>query len=230
MIQRFDFFCYEGEIPYEDNKERGRDRDLINFVMKLSQIMEHKMRHSSDLLAALGVPVELGLTDEAEEIRKIFSKKIIDQANKYNQENNPGFTGITSRMYRAALKYAMIYHVSDVWGTDEGLGGKVGVDAILYGINVAELLGEWKINALPNKVYEGDFHRDCEIFKDAIRGAIRKKRSPTGRALANRKRRLKQLKPKDWDAIIKALKARKEIIVDESGKSTKYYLTKNIDE
>ena len=221
LIQRFDFFYYEGEIPYENKKNQDLSR-IIKFSEKLESIINTKL-NQSELFAALGIPSELHLSAEAEEIRALFSKKIIDRANKYNRENNPGFTGIVSRMYRSALKYAMIHHVS----CNDNFDCDVDAESMLYGISVAELLGEWKIKVLPTKVYEGDFHRDCEIFKDAIRMSIKMEKNPTGKILANRKKRLKQLKPKEWDAIIRALKARKEIIVDETKKSTIYWLTKN---
>jgi len=227
LIQRFDFFSYDGEIPYECDGQRKKGKGMLDFIKKLKRIMGLKPEHSTELLEALGIPTELELTPQAEEIRASFSRKIIDRGNQYNKEDKPGFTGICSRMYTSALKYCMIHHVSGC--IDKGSGdifGFVGAESLLYGIHVAELLGEWKIKVLPTKIYEGDFHKDCEVFKGAILSAIRAGKKPTGKVLANRKSRLKELRPHEWQAIIRALTARKEIIVDESGKSTIYNLVK----
>ncbi len=70
----------------------------------------------------------------------------------------------------------------------------------------------------------GEFHKDCEIFKDAIRLALRAKIKPTVRVLCNRKKRLNEFKSLYLQDIISYLISKGEITVDETGRKPVYRL------
>ena len=97
---------------------------------------------------------------------------------------------------------------------------------INYGVDLADVTGDWKLKILYNKVKTGNFHKLCDVFKEGIAAVIKRGCSPTGKAIADRRHILKNLKPREFNDITKALAARKEIVIDESGISTKYFLVK----
>jgi len=96
-----------------------------------------------------------------------------------------------------------------------------------WGIEIAEMLAAWKNEKLVGKINEGKFHADCELFKSAILAATKKNQQPTGGILADRRPRIKTWKPQEFRDIVQALKARGEIIVDDSKKHTRYFLPKD---
>ena len=84
-----------------------------------------------------------------------------------------GERGIISRKYESCIKYAMIHHASA--NGPEKLAEPLAAASLQCGIETAKMLADWKLNVLPKKVTSGDFHRDCELFKDAIRAAMKRK-------------------------------------------------------
>ncbi len=122
----------------------------------------------------------------------------------------------------------MIHHASA--NGPEKLAAPLAADSLRWGIETAKMLAEWKLNVLPKKLTSGDFHRDCELFKDAIRAAmkyIRKDRGgkaklPTYAFLTSRRPALKNWDKRYLSSVIEALSERGEVVFDESGRSTAY--------
>jgi len=97
---------------------------------------------------------------------------------------------------------------------------------IEYGEKVAWMLADWKINVLRGQVVTGDFHKRCETFKKAIIGAIKMRKRPTFKVLANRRPELKNWCLKDSKEVIEMLVKRGDILLRDDKKPTAYYLTK----
>ena len=216
LIQRFTFFCYDGKIPYRKIYTGSYGKEMTSFLNGIKRLYVKKDNSEiKTLVDAVDVPVEMTTAQNVSNRIQIFSKKITDLA---NAETDAGKTGIISRQYNEAMKYAMIYSA--------GQGYTMTLQAIEYGIALAEILAGWKLNVLSGKVREGQFHRDCEIFKEGIVAAVRMGKRPTGKLIANRRPRIKELKPHEFLNVVTALKARKEIEIDDSGRSTAYFLLK----
>jgi hypothetical protein len=215
LIQRFTFWCYDGPIPERIPYTGGTNADMVDFLTKVKLIYEKPDKKEETLADIIVGAVDMSIDKNAYNRLLDFSKNIIDSA---NQEDDQGRVGIISRKYYEAIKYAIIYSA--------GAGYNLPVKAVDYGIEVSELLGDWKLNILSGKVREGIFHRDCEIFKEGIVAAIKSGNKPTGKMIANRRPRIKELKPHEFKNIVTALSARKEIEIDDSGRSTLYFLLK----
>jgi len=216
LIQRFTFWCYDGPIPGRTPYIGGQNVDMVNFLAKIRSLYKVPEKKEETLTDIICGAIELSADKNAYNRLLDFSKHIIESANK---EEDQGRVGIISRKYYEAIKYALIF--------SGGSGYNLSRKAIDYGIDVAELLGDWKLNVLSGKVREGQFHRDCEIFKEGIVAAIKAGKKPTGRLIANRRPRIKELKPHEFKNVTTALSARKEIEIDDSGRSTAYFLLKN---
>ncbi len=219
LIQRFTFFCYDGAIPERKPYIDDYNVNMSKFIKKIKKIYgeenDKKESGNNNVVDIIGGVVEMAADKKAYNRLLEFSKHIVTVANK---EEDQGKIGIISRKYYESIKYAMIYLAGSQTMT---------VEAIDYGIDVAEILGDWKLNTLPKKVYEGIFHRDCEIFKEGIVATLKVGKKPTGKMIVNRRKRLKELRPHEFKNVITALAARKEIeIKDEPGRSTQYFLLK----
>lgn len=221
LIQRFTFFCYDGQIPKRRVYADDYNKDMSIFLDAIKKIYQgEKVKKNNNsllnILAGNGTPIELGISSGARKRLIDFSEHIREAA---NAENDQGRVGIISRKYYESIKYAMIFLA--------GKNFELTAAAIDYGIDVANLLGDWKLNVLSGKIREGIFHRDCEVFKEGIAAAIKKGKRPTGKIIADRRTRIKELKPHEFKNVITALSARKEIEIDEFGQSTAYFLLKD---
>jgi DNA primase len=220
MMQRFDFFCYDGPIL-----RRKRESEALQ-----DGIME---KINSLFSAQLNInlrPEEIGFTEQADAALDVWSEQITSEA---NHSDEGGARGIVSRQFEASIKYAMIYHASA--NGPEKLAAPLAADSLRWGIETAKMLAEWKLNVLPKKLTSGDFHRDCELFKDAIQSALTSKgrdgkpRRPTFAFMSHRRPTLKNWDKRYSSSIIEILSERGEIVLDESGQSTAYYLTDQTD-
>jgi hypothetical protein len=224
MMQRFDFFCYDGNILDREFlcDEEGKD-SVSALVNEL---------YSCQTGGNMNNPLNIGFDADAEKAAKEWSKQITAEA---NQSDEGGARGIVSRQFEASIKYAMIHHASA--NGPEKLAAPLSADSLQWGIETAKMLADWKLNVLPKKVTSGDFHRDCELFKDAIRAALKytrkdrggKAKLPTYAFLASRRPTLKNWDKRYSSSIIEALNERGEIVLDESGRSIAYYLAADID-
>jgi len=152
-----------------------------------------------------------------------LSAHVIDRANSgYYSES---IRGIIGRQYELCIRYGLIHmaamrnilHLTDPMDLAD----------LNYGWDVASMLAEWKIDTLQGKVVTGDFHRDCEYFKSAIISAIKADKRPTFKSLANRKPGLKDWQRARSNEVIEVLKKRGEIVLDDSKKTTAYFLPKD---
>lgn len=226
LIQRFDFFCYDGRVPYR-SRSCGQLRLMDTFIRFVADLWMSQPVPSQpagcgcNVAACIGAAVEADIEDNARAEVDRFSREIVDKVNDLGEDEQDR-RGLVSRQFNLALKYALIVYAAR--------GGvfkrKVSLEDIRWGIEVAGVLCHWKLEVLSKRVMAGVFHRDCETFKEAIRLALRKGDRPTGGVLAGRKRRLKELRPKQWDEIITALRARGEIIVDDTRSRTAYFIAK----
>ena len=222
LMQRFDFWTYTGRIPYRIDTP-AENPDMEAFIGALIKIMnaQNPNKDSHDLSALIGC-VDIGLTADAKIKLDEFSHSIIDRANAI--EDTGGQVGIISRQYNLALKYGLI-HVAATRPI-ESIYDPMDESDLQWGIDVASMLCEWKLNVLCDRVRQGQFHSDCELFKDAIRIAMKNNMQPSLKVLVNRKKALKRIKPRDLDDIIGALTKRGEIISEYSpmGKTLVYRL------
>ena len=222
-MQRFDFWCYDGPIP-----ERGFCKDdgneyLIKFAEAIARI--RAARPSDGNLAGMGgglcSAANIGITDKGAEVLTAWSKEITSRTNAARSD---GEGGIISRGFNLCIKYAMIHLAAT--RPVEALFLPLDESDIEYGKKVAWMLADWKINVLRDRVTTGDFHHNCEIFKQAIAAATKTGVRPTFKFLANRRPALKNWKRKDSEEIISVLEKRGEIARDEKT-PTAYFLTKS---
>jgi hypothetical protein len=220
LMQRFDFWTYDGPILPKKLCNNQYYKKTREFIQRLNEIMQTRPPEINVATLVQGVPLQA--TDKAMIHIDEYSRYIVEMANK---EESSGMVGIMSRKFDLSLKYALIHHAAS--RKPERLFSAVDEDDIRYGIMIAELLAGWKMNVLTGKVVSGDFHRDCEIFKDAIKKVVQRgKKNPTFKLLADRKVNLKNWDKKYSQSIIDVLKKRGEIITRELNGTTRYYLPK----
>jgi hypothetical protein len=219
LMQRVDFFAYNGDIPYRSRKKKAMLFDGI--AEKIVALMESDERPVIE--QAMNGPVELEFSEAAENLMDEWSRQVIDDANAADSE---GEIGILARRYESSCKFIMIHHASK--NAQGGLCLPISAESVLWGTGLAKLLAEWKIRILMGKVTTGEFHKDCELFKSAIKAVTSKKskvkQRPTFAMLANRRPALKNWERKKSESVIEILSKRGEIVIDESGRSTAYYL------
>ncbi len=223
LMQRFDFWCYDGPAP-----KRGRPGDthyaLANFANGILAIRSalpgaDPLQNLAGFIA--GSPIVLGITEDADNRLQELSDTVVDRVNAVDDD---GLRGIISRAYDLAIKYAMVHAAATRAGKE--IIEPLTVKDIEYGIAVAWMLADWKITRLRNRITCGDFDRDSELFKEAIRRVVSRGRRPTFKALVERCRQLKNFPHNYLEQIIKSLTARGEIIVDTSQKAPAYQLVK----
>jgi len=226
LIQRFDFWYYAGAIPYRKNKMGAENKKAQEFISRLMDLHTYSPRNNSktNLSGVMGIPVTIYADKQCQKMIYDYSVANIDLA---NQQTSAGAVGIISRRFHAALKYGM-EHLASRIGRNEihRLYEPITVIDFAWGMLVAELLASWKINTLSKKVSMGDFHRDSKIFIEGIKACLRTDRALTGKSIANRRPRIKAWQPQHFDQVVKALAARKEIKIDNSGRYTQYFLLK----
>lgn len=223
-MQRFDFFTYDGEI-----KDRGvvdhDNPELAAFCDGLQQIYVSAAPQDGTIAGLLDV-FNVARNSECNDRLQDFSREIIQrQRDADRQGADEGNLGIISRGYDLAIKYALVHMATN--NGPEGIYAPMGVDNLEYGIKVSDMLAAWKLNVLGGQVTTGDFHRDCEVFKDAIKAAVKAgRKNPSFAVLANRKPGLKNWAPEYSAKIISVLDKRGEMVTSEVRNKTCYYLPK----
>lgn len=219
-MQRFDWWYYAGKV-LQRNEIDLENRDMLAFAQAIGKICDSIQPVNGNLVTTNGVPLSIEATPKCREILKELSVSNIDAT---NAASGDAARGIISRRYHASIKYALIHMA----GTRpvEALYQPMRPEDIEYGKAVAWMLADWKLNTLLAKVCQGDFHRDCELFKDAIIAALRTGNRPTFKLMVNRRPALKNWKRKDSEEVIAILVKRGEIVLDESKKPTAYLLAK----
>lgn len=219
LMQRFTFWYYAGDIPYRKPHSDDINNSLNDFLDKIIIIFNLK-EDTNELSKIINTIHELKIDNSGYSRLEKYSKFIVDSANEEDDESKKG---IISRKYYESIKYALVHWCNENFNINTDLT----VNDIDYGIAVSNMLSDWKLNVLYEKVKEGDFHRLCDTFKDGIKAAIKAGKAPTGKAIVSRRQALKNIRPHEFDNIIHALAARKEIIVDNSKSSTQYFLIKD---
>ncbi len=201
LIPRMDFWCYDGKVPYRGLRQE-KDTRFTDAIQRIWQpnIVE---------------PVDLPLTDRAAARLSMHSRNTIDGVN----HNKDVYTGVTSRSYDLAIKYAIIHAVQVPSLTTNGMPTIIRLENIEYGIQVAKLIVKWKTDVLAKHIVTGDFHADCKTFLEAIEHSTQR---PTFKHLANRRPQLKNWKLTHSREVINVLQKRGEIRICEEGK-TAYY-------
>lgn len=223
-MQRFDFWCYDGPIPERGFCKNDDNADLVKFAEAMARI--RAARPSDGNLAGMGgglcSAVNIGITDKGAEVLTEWSKEITSRTNAARSD---GEGGIISRGFNLCIKYAMIHLAAT--RPVEALFLPLDESDIEYGKKVAWMLADWKINVLRGRVTTGDFHHNCEIFKQAIAAATKTNQRPTFSLLANRRPALKNWKRKESEEVIMVLEKRGEIARDDK-KPTGYFLVKKL--
>jgi energy-converting hydrogenase A subunit M len=223
LMQRFDFWCYDGPAP-----KRGRPGDthyaLANFANGILAIRSalpgaDPLHNLAGLIS--GPPISLDIAEDADNRLQEWSDTVVDRVNAVDDD---GLRGIISRSYDLAIKYAMVHVAATRTGKE--IIEPLTVKDIEYGITVAWMLADWKITTLRGRVTCGDFDRDSELFKEAIRRVVSRGRRPTFKALVERCRQLKNFPSNYRDQIVKSLTERGEVEVDTSKRATAYQLVK----
>ncbi len=224
LMQRFDFWYYDGPILPKKLLERTYFNKILKFIQRLRDLMVTEQPKTAGVSGLIQYWTFMGITEDAKSCLQEYSEDIIA---KSNLETSPGLVGFISRRFDLSIKYALIHHAA----CSPHLYSPLCIQDIKYGILLAELLGGWKSNVLSSKVSSGDFHKDCETFKEAIRAATQSGREgPTFTYLATRKINLKNWLPKYSESVITVLKKRGEIITKEGPRNTKYYLPRKTEE
>lgn len=222
LMQRFDFWVYGGEIKSKPlvigSQYQQKTKDWIE-ELKKRMYARPGVESVSSLICE---NVELEATDGCLNKIQEYSNYVVSEANKADSDGQVGFI---SRRFDLSLKYALIHHAAA--RPANKLYEPVDLADIQFGIIIAEMLSGWKVEVLRNKVVSGDFHKDCETFKDAIKLATKSRRNPTFKYMATRKTKLKDWQPKYAESVINVLKKRGEIITKEGRDNvTLYFLPK----
>jgi hypothetical protein len=222
LLQRFDFWSYGGKIKKKPLIIGSEYKLKTNaWIGDLRRIMQ-AMPTVQNLATLINGCIELDATDEAISKMGEYSDYIVSEANKATSEGEVGFI---SRRFDSSLKYGLIHHAAI--NGHNGLYKRFEIESMLWGIELAEMLSKWKINTLMNRVVAGDFHKNCETFKQAILMATKAGRSATFKYMASRRAALKDWSPKQSEDIIKVLTKRREIVAKDGRDGvTVYYLTK----
>ena len=219
LIPRFDFFCFDGDIPNRGIKGSA-NHDLNMFAEAIVAIDNCKV--GTGLQDAMGMPADIGVTNRAAEMLQDYSDSIIRRCRAIGDD---GSRAIISRSYDLAIKYALI-HAGAVRDIDS-LTEPLDIDSLEWGIEVAKLIASWKVDILiKDKIVSGDFHRDCQMFINAIKAVVKMGQNPTFKTMANRKNKLKNWDIQHSQKVISVLQKRGEIVVDESRKITRYHVAK----
>ena len=218
-MQRFDFWCYDGDSPDRGVSIR-KNSHLEMFVNGIFSIFEANPG-GGNLRQSTLEPMSLDITPEGQKALEKLSRDVIKESNAASSD---GERGIISRKYHLTIKYAMVHLAAT--RPVESIGLPMEARDIEYGEKVAWMLADWKINVLRRQIVMGDFHKQCEMFKKAIIAAIKAKKRPTFKALAGRRPELKNWQLKDSKAVIEVLLKRGDILLRDEKRPTAYYLTK----
>jgi hypothetical protein len=219
MIQRFDFFVYDGDIPLRGIQGGDCESKLDLFARGIADIV--RTARPRDWMLVDGA-VNIKLTDIAASMLLDFSNDNTKHTNTFSESD--GCRGIISRRYELAIKYALLHMGSERQPSD--LFEPMTPDDLEWGITTAKLLCGWKIDKLRDNIISGDFDRDCGTFLKAIISAIVIGKRPTFNILANRRRELKNWKRVYSQDVIDMLVTRGDIIIDETKRTTAYFLVK----
>lgn len=226
LVPRMDFFCYDGKIKYRNDPQQYSDAGSA-FIDRLYRLKTLKKPDGRYVLTSgfEGAAVDIGITDEAYDFLNSEGKKIIDEGNQYEDD---GMRGIISRQYNSMVKFALV-HIGSTRPMDN-IFDPIELKDLIWGKEITQCLKNWKINVLTKNINAGKFDAWCNVFLDACKSAMANGKKPSGKMLISRRPQLKDLSPKQWDEVVKVLKARELIIIKEE-KKTIYYPTseKSID-
>ncbi len=171
LMQRFDFWCYDGDMP-ERGRSTGTNSKLDAFAAGIAALKNAVPTGAGNLRQFLMVPTKLGITQKAGDTLEEWSRYVRE---KTNAANSDGEKGLLSRQYHLAIKYALIHLAAT--RPVAALFEPIDESDIEYGKEVAAMLCGWKISTAFTRVSQGDFHRQCEVFKKAIEAVMRMEKS-----------------------------------------------------
>lgn len=218
LIPRFEFFCYDGPIPYRNKSDLYNiDGDL--FVNRIADLKNHiRPQDEKNVMSYFfKEAVDVGMTYDASILKEKYGRDITDRCNK---EDDDGVRGLMSRQFDAIIKFALIHAASTRELTD--IYNPIEVVDMEWGKQLSDILTEWKVNILAKNISSGNFDSMCQDFLEAAKSCIKQGKKPSGKIMIHRRPALKNLTPKQWDEVVKVLRARGQIIVKEE-KKTLYY-------
>ena len=220
LVQRFDFFSYDGKIPYRTEK-MDESPAAIEFALALRRLRDIPKPKGRYDLTKTHSPVNIGATKEAKDRLWKLSCDLVDME---NAEPDEGVKGLMSRSYDSSIKFALIHHASISCGSD--LFDPLTLDDVEYGIKVASLLLDWKIKIFVPSVAAGDFDVQVKMFLDGIKSVMSMPKAPTQTLICARRPKLKNLTQRQWKDIVDSCVAHGLIRVREDGKITVYEILK----
>ena len=225
LLQRLTFWNYNGKIPYRTVSFSDRvesNPPLQKFIAGLQRLMDNKDK-LSPLLTESNEAMQVVITDEAKELLQKFSHSVTDNA---NAASHPGTTGVASRQFHEAQKYALIHLASRCEG--ELLTTPLDVQDIDYGIKISGELSRWKsAHLLGSGLVHGDFHRDCNVVVAAAVACQVANIAPTVPNMSRKMPQLKELRPKYLQDTLQACIDQERLVLEVSGKLPKYRATRN---
>jgi len=215
LMQRLGFFVHQGARPPKCPYEERTGENLDAFVGGLREIQEAVSPAQKNMPQGETAPphncakgIDKACANYIEELEKYWDAKT-DEMEESDQDE--AFVGITGRMYELSMKYAMVHIAGTRFGDD--IFAPITVEDVEWGIQVAEMLYDWKMNQLQSLITTGDFHKDCEVFKAGILAALKKKKKPTIKIIADRRPRVRNWTERHTEDVIKALMHMEEIEV-----------------
>ncbi len=188
LLQRFDFWMYEGDAPFREETFAVKNKPLMKFCRAIEKI------HKIEKMVALRIDAE------GSKLLKNYSTQIVIRGNNATEDS---MKGIISRCYDSAKKYAIIHYASRTKpGKYKGQLMKVDIE---FGIAIAEMLADWKLKHLYECVSNGEFADKQDYLLDGIRRIVNRGQKATYAMLRNRNRKIKNWKEKEFEDVIDVL-------------------------
>lgn len=221
LITRMEFWCFDGKVKAMKFVGKTTNPKLDSFCDGLSELYNSQQESSGQ-----GDLSFLGATDICTDngCNELLSDLILENANYSNNDSNSEENkSLVNRKMEISMKYGLVHHASTV----DDFRSPMSPDSLKYGIKMANMLVDWKIRILGNKVTTSELQRKCEVFKKSLMASIRAGRErPTFKFLMNRSRELKGWSKKETAEVIDMLVTRQEVSTDDCKRNTRYLLLK----
>ena len=225
LFQRIDLWCYDGKTKYWNNKKPKKiaKQKFLKHLQKMAACTTG--RDDRAVADTLCIPYSLTGTKEFFRLKAQWSEEIVDMVNGYNDDIRGG---LVARGFDLSIKYAII-HAGSIRPL-KGIYEPLNEEDLQWGIIMARMLVNWKIDKLLNRVTTGELDADIEYFKRAIKKTmVQGKQAPTFKYMMYQNKKMKNWGLKYSNEIINILQKRKEIVIDDSGRTTKYFLAKKVE-
>lgn len=219
LIQRFDFWMYDGEALKRDDTFESSRIMAEKFANGLTDLFHcPKPEGEFDILSDSSI--DTGVDRKVQAVLKDYSDSVIDGINEC--QAGDGIKGIIAKKYDSALRFALIHSAASRYSSPVDIFSPLEVKNIEYGIGMAEMLAKWKIETLTESVHAGESDMQAKWILAGALACVRNGLKPTYKTICNRSRRLKNLKIKEFDELAGILEYRDEIVIENSGRKKLY--------